>query len=132
MLVYLASPYTHPDPAVMQRRFEEICAVAARFIKRGEHIFSPIAHTHPIALAGELPANFWYWEQYAKEMLSVCGELWVYEMDGWRESKGIALEIKIAEELGLRITYCSQYRTPPSYQDVRGILSNEEAPQCKA
>lgn len=102
MLIYLASPYTHPDPAVMQRRFEEICAVAARFIQRGEHIFCPIAHTHPIALAGDLPRDFKFWEQYARKMLAVCDELWVCKMDGWRESKGIALEIKIADELGIR------------------------------
>ena len=107
-LVYLASPYTHPDPAVMQRRFEEICIVAARHMRQGVHIFSPIAHTHPIALAGDLPRDFVFWEQYARKMLAVCVEMWICDMDGWRESKGVALEIKIAEKLGLRISHIGQ------------------------
>lgn len=105
MIIYLASPYSHPDPAVMQRRFEEICVVAARHMLLGIHIFCPIAHTHPIALAGSLPREFEFWEQYDRKILAVCGELWVCTMEGWRESKGIASEVKIAEELGLPVIY---------------------------
>jgi hypothetical protein len=104
-LVYLASPYSHPDPAVRQQRFETVCFVAANLMREGHHIYSPIAHTHPIALKGDLPLGFDYWEAYDRKMLASCTDLWVVMMDGWRESKGVKAEIAIAAELGLPVKY---------------------------
>jgi hypothetical protein len=74
-------------------------------MKDGAHIFSPIAHSHPIALAGDLPLEFEYWEQYDRKMLAACAELWVCTMDGWRESKGVSAEIAIASERKMPIRY---------------------------
>ncbi len=103
MLIYLASPYSHADASVMQERFETICGVAARLMRDGVHLYSPIAHTHPIAVKGELPRGWEFWEQYDRKLLGACDEIWVCTLDGWRESKGVAAEIKIAEELGLPV-----------------------------
>ena len=105
MLIYLASPYSHPDPAVRVARFDVICRVAARLMLEGVHLYSPIAHTHPIAVQGDLPTGWDFWEQYDRKILKACGELWVCTMDGWRESKGVTAEIKIAEELLLPVRY---------------------------
>lgn len=105
MLAYLASPYSSPDPMVRLQRFEAVCCVAAKLMRDGIHLFCPIAQTHPIALKGDLPGDFAYWEAYDRKMLSLCEELWVCTMDGWRESKGVAAEIQIAEELGLPVRY---------------------------
>lgn len=104
-LVYLASPYSHASREVMVERYEAICAVAARLMAKGVYLFSPIAHTHAIAAKGNLPGDFKFWEQYDRTMLAACGELWVCMIDGWRESKGVNAEIKIAEELGLPVRY---------------------------
>lgn len=104
-LVYLATPYNHDDPGVRQERFETACVVASHFMKRGIHLFCPIAHTHPIAEAGGLPHGWEYWEAYDRAMLFSCQELWVVEMPGWDVSKGVAGEIKIAAELGLKIRF---------------------------
>ena len=105
MLIYLASPYSHPDPTVMLERFDTICLVAARLMRDGVHLYSPIAHIHSIALKGDLPKGWDFWEQYDRKLLAACGELWVCTMDGWRESKGVAAEIKIAAELGLPVRH---------------------------
>ena len=104
-LIYLASPYSHPDPEVRQQRFETVCFVAANLMREGKHIYSPIAHTHPIALKGDLPKGWDFWEQFDRKMLAACQELWVVMMDGWRESKGVAAEIQIANEMGIPVKY---------------------------
>lgn len=104
-MIYLATPYNHPDPEVRRLRFHAACHVAAHFMKEGAFIFSPIAHTHPISVAGELPVGWHYWEAYDKAMLSNCSELWVVEMPGWDTSAGVSGEIKIAAELGLKIKF---------------------------
>jgi len=105
MLIYLASPYSHPDPAVRLQRFETVCKVAGDLMRNGHHIFSPIAHTHPIAVKGDLPLGFDYWEQFDRKVIAACGALWVVMMDGWRESKGVKAEIGIADELGIPVKY---------------------------
>lgn len=105
MLIYLASPYSHPDPEVRRQRFDTVCFAAAGFMREGHHIFSPIAHTHPIAMQGDLPKGWEFWAEYDRKIIAVCGELWVLQMDGWRESQGVAAEVKIAEEYGLPVRY---------------------------
>lgn len=105
MLIYLASPYSHPDPAVRQQRFETVCFIAARLMREGHHVYSPIAHTHPIAVKGELPTGFEYWEAFDRKMITACDAVWVAMMDGWRESVGVTAEIKIADELGKPVRY---------------------------
>lgn len=102
-LIYLASPYNHVSPCVREERFNLVCHVAAKLMKKGVHLFCPIAHTHPIAVCGDLPKGWDYWQQYDRLMLSNCSALWIVEMDGWKESQGIKGEIEIARELGLEI-----------------------------
>ena len=53
VLIYLASPYSHPDPAVRKQRFEDVCRCAAKLILQGQVVFCPIAHSHPIELLME-------------------------------------------------------------------------------
>ena len=105
MLIYLASPYSHPDESVRLQRFETVCFVADKLMSEGKHVFSPIAHTHPIAVKGDLPKGWDFWEEFDRKFISACGELWVVMMDGWRESKGVQAEIKIANELGIPVKY---------------------------
>ena len=102
---YLASPYTHDDPEVMEQRFHAVCRVAARMMREGELVFSPIAHTHPIAVAGELPRGWEFWERYDRAMISHASKVVVLTLPGWTHSRGVAAEITIAKELGLAVEH---------------------------
>lgn len=104
-MIYLASPYSHPSAYIMHKRFKDVCAVAAKLMAEGKIIFSPIAHTHPIALAGKLPTDWSYWKEFDKEFLNVCDSMIVLMLDGWKESVGIRAEIEYFTELGRPITY---------------------------
>lgn len=79
-LVYLASPYSHVDALVRLRRFEDACRAAAVLMGRGILIFCPIAHTHPIAVAGKLPLGWEFWERYDRAMLAACGRMMVLKL----------------------------------------------------
>lgn len=103
-LVYLASPYSHPDPFVREERFEAVCKVASVLMRNGVHLYSPIAHTHPIAKYG-LPTGWDFWEQYDRVILSRCSDLWLLKLPGWETSIGCEAELQIAHEGGLRIIY---------------------------
>lgn len=104
-LIYLASPYSNSDPAVRLARFHAVCREAARLMARGRLVFSPIAHTHPIAEAGQLPLGWPFWERYDRRMIGACDELHVLRLDGWRTSVGVQAEIAIAAELGKPVHY---------------------------
>ena len=104
-LAYLATPYTSKDWVVKENRFDKVNEVAAKLIQRGEIIFSPISHTHPIAKAGELPGNWEFWDKFDRTYLECCYKIYVLKLNGWEESKGVQAEIKIAEELDLEIEY---------------------------
>lgn len=103
-MIYLASPYSHPDPAVREFRFREACRAAARFMRCGLPVFSPIAHSHPLTEFG-LPADWQFWERYDFEFLRQCNGLVVLKLDGWRESRGVQAEIDLALEMDLPIRY---------------------------
>lgn len=104
-MIYLAVPYTHPDPSVREARFHAVNMAAAKLEQAGNHVFSPISHTHPIALCGDLPTGWDYWESYDERMISICTKLTVLKLDGWDKSIGVTAEIKIAQRFGLEVDY---------------------------
>ena len=104
-LVYLAVPYSHPDCAVREQRFRAANVAAARLMRSGALVFSPISHGHPIAQAGGLPTDWRYWETYCRAVMSACRCVVVLMCDGWRESTGVTAEIDIAKQLGLPVSY---------------------------
>jgi hypothetical protein len=104
-LIYLACPYSHADPAVMATRFEAVNKAAAKLMAQGNYVFSPISHTHPIALAGTLPRGWEYWEGYDRRILSCCDRIIVLRLEGWEQSTGVTAEIKIGHELRIPVDY---------------------------
>jgi len=103
-MMYLASPYSHPDPVVRERRFRAACSAAATLMKRGHAVFSPIAHCHVIAEHG-LPTNWAYWQAYDRDHLMHCDEVIVLMLSGWQKSAGVQAEIRLARELHKPISY---------------------------
>lgn len=105
LLVYLATPYSHPDADVRERRFHEVNRVAGDLIRKGIHVFSPISHSHSIAMDGDLPKDFEFWQAYCRVMLRACGKMIVLMQDGWKESVGVKAEVAIAREMGLPVEF---------------------------
>lgn len=122
---YLASPYTHPDPAVRIRRFEEVCLIASRLMATGEAIFCPIAHSHPIDVAEGLPQTTGFWMSQDIPILRHAAKVKVLMLDGWDASKGIAAELKVAASLGIPIEYIAHEPIEPPRTQHEGIYEDE-------
>ena len=103
-MIYLASPYSHPQEYIRVYRFNEACRAAAFLTCQGRHVFSPIAHSHPIALHG-LPLDAGYWLAFDLEMLGACQEIVVLRLDGWDRSVGVRAEVAKATEWGMPVSY---------------------------
>lgn len=93
MFIYFASPYTSKDIEIVKRRFKEVEAATAFFMKAGFAIYSPIVHCHEIAVKYGLPTDADFWYTYNMRFLSVARECWVLKLDDWSESKGVRMEV---------------------------------------
>lgn len=105
-LIYLACPYSHESADIREFRFVECCKAVAQGLKHGIPIFSPIAHTHPVVVHGGLEPNdidlFFVLDE---AILPFCVELWILQLPGWEESKGIDCEVGIANKNGLTLRH---------------------------
>lgn len=123
--LYLATPYTHRNPAVMEARFADAVAVTAWTLGRNIGVpFSPVAHWHLVAkvLPREYPHEFWM--QLCKTQLMYSDELVIVPMEGWLESNGIAQEIEFAEALGIPVSIVQA--TIPHMQSGMQVISGPE------
>lgn len=104
-MIYLATPYSHDDPAVREYRFQAANRAASKLMMSGLHVFSPISHSHPIALAGGLPLGWGYWKEFDRKTMSICDKVVVLKLDGWKESIGVTAEIAMADALGIEVQF---------------------------
>jgi hypothetical protein len=100
---YLASPYSHPEPAMMDLRYCEARDALAWLLNRQIWAYSPIVHCHDLALIHQMPTDAEFWREYNETMLRSASALLVLTIDGWSKSKGIAGEIAFAKMLGLPV-----------------------------
>jgi hypothetical protein len=106
-MIYVASPYSHPDRNVRHTRYVQAQQYTAYLINSGEVAFSPIAHSHPIAAFFEMPTDFEFWQKQCLALLSVCDTMHVLMLDDWDISKGVKAEEESAESQGIEIWYVS-------------------------
>lgn len=104
-LTYLAVPYSHPDSDVRVMRFNAANKAAGILMRRGDVVFSPISHTHPIAEECDLPKGWEFWESFDRAYLAASRLLVILCIDGWQESTGVRAEFKIATEMGIPVEF---------------------------
>ena len=104
-VIYLASPYSHPDPEVMQLRFHEISLKAAELVKEGYVVLSPITYGHTLVEHLTMPTDFEFWQSFCISLLAKCDQMAVYEMVDWEKSRGVLNEIKYAQANNIPIKY---------------------------
>lgn len=107
-IVYLASPYTHPNEDVREARFLMTEAVTAKLMTKGLHIFSPIVHCHALAKRYSMPTDYMFWLEYNRSFLKAASTVCVFTLPGWEDSKGVAEEIRLAIEWGKQLQYVDE------------------------
>lgn len=103
-LIYLAAPYSSPDPAVEDERCRIVSDVAGILIVRtGCEVFSPITHSHPLNRMAQRYAevkgmpwqpSYDFWLRFDFRVLDIADYLSILRLDGWRESVGIKRELE--------------------------------------
>ena len=110
-MIYLASPYSDPDPDVRNLRYSLTKSFCAWKIKHGYFIYSPIVHCHWMASQHNLPKDAEFWHKYNVNMLRRADAFWILQLEGWQFSVGIGQEKALADKLDLPQ---AQYQWPLS------------------
>lgn len=104
-MIYLAGPYTHPDPFIRHLRHEQLRYAAGQLMACGYHVYSPITHGHPVAEVCDLPTEWDYWMHSCLHHIGHCSQVVVLELDGWDDSVGVCTEIETARVHGVPVNY---------------------------
>lgn len=110
--IYPALPYSDPNPEARGLRFELANKMAAELMQEGNLVYSPISYSHPISLHMDNSNDGNFWLKNSLAFLPTCDELAIYCLPGWKKSKGVAVEIRVAKEHGMSIRYLKEDGSP--------------------
>lgn len=94
-IAYLGQPYWHDDEMVRIRRHGEGAAAHAYLLRHGRAVFAPIQQHYAAVfyLPYELKHDRDFWLSHDKHHFNTCSLLLILPLEGWEESRGLAVEI---------------------------------------
>lgn len=127
-LIYVASPYTHSLPEIVEERARLAAVCARKLIEKGYKPYVPIAYTHALDKLGKpLPHELWL--ALDRPFLQACAALLILDIAGWHASQGVALEVAQAKRMGLPIWFVNPvgriYNSP-------SLLTMFEEEECES
>jgi hypothetical protein len=91
-------------------------------------VFSPIAHSHPIALHGKVdPLDHGIWLKADAPMMEAAAGMIVYRDTGWAESRGVQFEISAFMAMGKPILYLDPGEIPPCFLSQANLVLRKRA-----
>ena len=97
-MIYIASPYSHPVPAVRTGRYLCAARYAANLMNAKRLCFSPIVYGYQFERMFSFGMDFHTWKPLNDFMLSQATEVHVLALPGWDLSAGIMHELAFAAE----------------------------------
>lgn len=109
---YLATPYSK-YPGGIEEAFKVACRAAADLIRAGVRVYSPIAHTHPIAIHGEInPYAHEIWLPADEPFMRAARGLIVLRAESWERSHGVGVEIETFRKMERPVVYMDEGVVP--------------------
>ncbi len=106
-IVFISSPYNHPDRFVMEENYLKVAKLANRLIHKGVVAISPVAYGHNLLslTEKEIPGDWDFWKAFCFTLIDKSDEVYVYKIPGWDKSGGVREEIEYATSKGIKVTY---------------------------
>jgi hypothetical protein len=105
--IYLASPYSHPNPTVRQQRYELVLEISCELARNQIPHYSPIVSSHVVGQVGNLPGDHEYWWKTDKVFMDLCSQGIFVTAQGWKQSKGMEAERLYLEKLQKHFLFLS-------------------------
>lgn len=107
-MIFISSPFSSPFPATQQERYERVMEFTSIMLSSGYQVFSPIVYCVPMAARFKLPGDADYWAKFNIEFLRNCEAMFLLQLPGWDQSKGIQLELRIAKMLFIPVIHFNE------------------------
>lgn len=120
---YLASPYSAPTLQIRVSRFMVAQDATIWMLKTGKPVYCPIQVWHHIKELKGLDQSYEYFKRQNDAMLYGAKRIAVLCIPGWKESKGIQYELKVARKLDMR---CFLMQLSSPQLDKHGFRLNPE------
>lgn len=117
-MIYIASPYSSPIPEALALRFERVRRFTIHCLQMGIPAFSPIVYAHEMAKAGGIATDANTWVPFNTAMLRRSEAMFVYMLPGWKESKGVTLELRQAKSMMIPVAFWNEDFSPNTEQVV--------------
>jgi hypothetical protein len=109
---YLATPYSKYAGGI-EAAFQAAAEQAALLVRAGVPVYSPIAHTHPVAIHGGIdPYDHTIWLEADRAFMEAACGLIVCKLPGWEASYGIQVEVDHFTHAGKPIVYMEPGEVP--------------------
>lgn len=105
-MIYLASPYSHPDPQVRASRYSSVLPVLAALAHKRISVYSPIVHWYNVEIhcGMDLTAHdLWKWSDC--DMMNLCTDGLFLKIDGWKTSRGMEHEEQFLRNLAKPVAW---------------------------
>lgn len=107
--IYLATPYTAGGARelTLRKRYKAALKYTAECTAKGEVIFSPIVHSHPMTRCGVdgLGKTWDFWQKIDLAFIDACEKVRVLKLPRWNKSTGVKAEIDYALSIGKIVEY---------------------------
>lgn len=110
-LIYLAAPYSDPDPEVVKDRMTRFYATHAMLLARGDITVSPLLN-HEVVGRHQIKGEWAFWQRYSETLLGRCDEMWIVTLPGWEASPGVQGEIAFAKSRAIPIRHIDEAPRP--------------------
>lgn len=101
-MIYIACPYTHPDPDVALQRIEQATLVELALLESGRVPYNALRVSAGITGRAVPPMG---WREFDLEILKLCDLMVVVMIEGWDRSKGVDLEVESAVSQDIPVAY---------------------------
>ena len=117
-MIFIASPYLHDDPEVMEHRFLTVEQYVAECLFNGECVISPIVSYHHMANRFDMRKDFKFWKEVNHDLIERSDVIRVLMLPQWRESKGVLDEMAFSSYINLPIEFIEYSLCPLSNPSI--------------
>jgi hypothetical protein len=122
---YLGTPYTK-YPGGIEAAFILAAKQAALLLQAGVKVFSPITHTHPIAIHGNIdPLDLNIWLPADAKFMDLAQGIILLRAETWEKSYGMKHEFNVFKAVNKPIVWMDVDTVP----DLSSGSLNEEWPE---
>ena len=117
-MIFIASPYLHDDPEVMDHRYLTVEQYVAECLFKGECVISPIVTYHHMANRFDMRKDYKFWKEVNHDLVERSDSIRVLMLPDWRESKGVLDELALSSYINLPIEFIEYSLCPLSLPSI--------------